>query len=476
MKSAKKAMRVDGSNTHRRLVSFAGIGAILASFVLAIAGTIPGQTDALVMAQARSSAAPATVPPDIMGLVIRDPWFDFDTNPAFPGQPNKTFQDRMGAALAQMGARWVRLDFRIAAPLDADPPLPPDFIEREIAKNDYFINEVAPRHGFQVLGLLSFDLIQGTDAHILNTGPFTETSIYGGGVNRYMDEWLRRALMIADRYGERVAAYQVLNEQNRLPQYLPGGPAGDGIDPVIVARMVTKLYRFCRGIPPLPRPEPYRCAHAAIITGGLHPRGTTDGQSPSTILTDADYLTLMYASEPFQGFRNTYGHWPVDGIGYHPYPEEIRLSPNDALVDRGLNRMRTALVEAGDPNVPFWITEIGYNVGFDADGPRGPIPPQTEAGQAEFLRDIYVSLAARGDVARIFWFKYEDFPPADGPNAQRWGLVRIPFRAPQPGENCPGGACYALDGEPERWRPAYLVYRELAGLPVYRQHFPIMAR
>jgi len=79
-------------------------------------------------------------------------------------------------------------------------------------------------------------------------------------------------------------------------------------------------------------------------------------------------------------------------------------------------------------------------------------------------------------VARIFWFKYEDFPPADGPNAQRWGLVRIPFRPPQPGENCPGGACYALNGEPERWRPAYLVYRELAGLPVYRQHFPIIAR
>lgn len=361
---------------------------ILAAFILAAAGTAPAQTASPAMARSPSALAPATVPPDMMGIVIRDPWFDFDTNPAFPGQPNKTFQDRMGAALAQMGARWVRLDFRIAAPLDAQ--LPPDFIEREIAKNDYFINEVAPRHGFKVLGLLSFDLIQGTDAHVLNTGPFTETSIYGGGVNRYMDEWLTRALMIADRYGERVAAYQVLNEQNRLPRYLPDGPTGDGIDPVIVARMVTKLYRFCRGIPPLPRPAPYRCAHAEIITGGLHPRGTTDGKSDQTILTDADYLKRMYASRPFQDFREANGRWPVDGIGYHPYPEEIRLSPNDALVDRGLNRMRAALAEAGDPNVPFWITEIGYNVGFDADGPRGPIPPQTEAGQAEFLRDIYV--------------------------------------------------------------------------------------
>ncbi|MCS6842274.1 MAG: glycoside hydrolase family protein [Roseiflexus sp.] len=449
-----------------------GVGLVLAIWLTA-AEPMPTPSVPPAAAQAPLMPASVTVPPDLMGIVIRDPWFDFDTNPAFPGQPNRTFQDRMGAVLAQMGARWVRLDFRIAAPLDAQ--LPPDFIEREIAKNDYFINEVAPRYGFKVLGLLNFDLIQGTDAHVLNTGPFTDT-IYGGGVNRYMEEWLRRALMIADRYGERVAAYQVLNEQNRLPQYLPGGPTGDGIEPVVVARMVTKLYRFCRSIPPLPRPEPYRCAHAQIITGGLHPRGTTDGWSDGTILTDADYLKQMYASEPFQAFRNAYGRWPVDGIGYHPYPEEIRLSPNDALVDRGLNRMRAALAEAGDPNVPFWITEIGYNVGFDVDGPRGPIPPQTEARQAEFLRDVYVSLAARSDVARIFWFKYEDFPPADGPNAQRWGLVRIPFRAPQPGENCPGGACYAIDGEPERWRPAYLVYRELAGLPVYRWHLPIIAR
>ncbi|PMP84179.1 MAG: hypothetical protein C0183_06755, partial [Roseiflexus castenholzii] len=191
------------------------LGIILAMWLAAAGGMMPAPLISPAVAQEPSMPAPASVPPDMMGIVIRDPWFDFDTNPAFPGQSNKTFQDRMGAVLAQMGVRWVRLDFRIAAPLDADPRLPPDFIEREIARNDYFINEVAPRHGFKVLGLLSFDLIQGTDAHVLNTGPFTETSIYGGGVNRYMDEWLTRALMIADRYGERVAAYQVLNEQNR---------------------------------------------------------------------------------------------------------------------------------------------------------------------------------------------------------------------------------------------------------------------
>jgi hypothetical protein len=416
--------------------------------------------------------------PEFMGMVVRDPWFDFDTNPALPGQPNRAFQDRMGATLAQAGVRWVRLDFRIAAgrEVPAEDPL----VQSEIAKNDYFINEVAPRHGFRVLGLLSFDLLQGTDANLLNTGPFTETTKYGGGVNVYMRSWLDRALAVADRYGARVAAYQVLNEQNRLPQYLPGGPSANAIAPEVVGRLVTKLFRFCRGMQPLPEGEPaHGCSAAQIVLGGLHPRGTDTPR-----MTDGEYLQAIYADPgSFLWFYQMYGFWPIDGIGYHPYPEEIRLSGQSAgLVEQGVARMRTALEAAGDPCRPLWVSEIGYNVGFDVDGPANPIPQQTEAGQAAFMRDVYTLLAARQvcgnqpEVARVFWFKYEDFPPESGPQAQRWGIARVPFRVPQPGENCPGGACYELSGTPEVLRLSYYTYRELAGLPVTRIALPLITQ
>ena len=64
------------------------------------------------------NARPAALSnPDFMGMVIRDPWYDFGTNPAFPDQPNQAFQDTMGATLARMGVRWVRLDFHIVVPL-----------------------------------------------------------------------------------------------------------------------------------------------------------------------------------------------------------------------------------------------------------------------------------------------------------------------------------------------------------------------
>jgi hypothetical protein len=122
------------------------------------------------------------------------------------------------------------------------------------------------------------------------------------------------------------------------------------------------------------------------------------------------------------------------------------------------------LGEVHDPSRRYWITEIGYNAAFKQ---------QDEAGQANFLRAVYTGLANRGDVDTIFWFKYEDFPPASGPNAQRWGIVSIPFTE---SVTCPGGACYDIGGEPRARRLAYFEYRALAGLPVYRLSLPVVAQ
>src|SRR5262249_26671550 len=340
-----------------------------------------------------------------------------------------------------------------------------------------FINEVAPRHNLKILALLSFDLLQGTDAHELNSS-IAETSRFGGGVNRYMHAWLTRALRIADRYGSKVAGYEVLNEANRLPRYVQNGPVRDAIAPEISGRLLTKFYRFCKNIDPVN--ENHGCApETKIILGGIHPRGSSDPANESKIvMTDAQYLSAIYADpNSFGAFKPAHGVYPVDGIAYHPYPQEIRLSPNDALVDRGLARMR-AVLDTVDPSQQFWVTEVGYNVGFDVDGPKGPTPPQTAAGQSAFMRDVYESLAQRTlvsgqpEIASVFWFKYEDFPPASGANAQRWGVVQIPFSTGA----CPGGACYDLNGTPALIRGSYLVYRELAGTPSERTFMPFTGR
>ena len=431
--------------------------------------------DAASRAQAAPAAAPGASNQDFMGMVIRDPWYDFGTTA--PGEPNKAFQDTMGATLAGMGVRWVRLDFHIVVPLADVTVDQSQAIDAEIAKNDYFIKEVAPRHDLKVLALLSFDLLQATDAHVLNS-TVSEASPFGGGVNKYMHAWLTRALRIADRYGNKIAAYEVLNEENRLPRYLPNGPIGDAIAPEITGRLLTKFYRFCKNIDPTN--ENHGCApESKIILGGIHPRGSSDPAKESTILQkDWEYLQAIYDDPTaFGAFKTAHDFYPVDGIAYHPYPQEIKLSVDDVQVNRGLARMRGVL-NTVDPGQQFWITEVGYNVGFDVDGPKGPTPAQTAAGQIAFMRDVYESLAQRTlaggqpEVANVFWFKYEDFPPDSGVNAQHWGVVQIPFTIGA----CPGGACYDPNGTPAVYRGSYVAYRELAGLPVAHTYVPLVGR
>jgi hypothetical protein len=408
-----------------------------------------------------------------MGMVIRDPWYDFGTMPGAPDQPNRLFQDTMGAHLDYIGARWVRLDFHIPGGYGISDAQ----VDAEIAKNDYFINDVAPRHNLKILALLSFDLVQDINPRELNCQKTTEPgrciltnteTKFGGGVNIYMHTWLTRALRIADRYRGKIAGYEVLNEENRLPPY-NGTGGGDAIQPEITGRLLTKFYRFCKNIDPTN--ENHGCSSGTrIILGGIHPRGT--GGSTIT-MTDVEYLANIYKdASSFGAFKGSRGFYPVDGIGYHPYPEEIVLRISDIRVNTGLERMRAAL-DTFDPNQQFWITEVGYNVGFDPDGPRNPRPAQTEAGQAEFLTDVYTSLFQRQlrngqrEIANVFWFKYEDFPPASGANAQQWGVVRIPFDegGSVNGMPCPGGACYDTDGQPLYRRQSYFTYRQLAGQP-----------
>lgn len=392
------------------------------------------------------AAAPLSA--ELMGMVIRDPWYEFDTNPLFPATANQAAQDRMGQILSDLGVRWVRLEFRIEGS-DA-------FSMTQIARNDYFIDQVAPRYGLKVLGLLGFGLLADQPPQALNyTATLTLDPLYGGGVNDYMRSWLDRARAIAARYGGRVAAYEILNEQNRLP------PAGDAIDPLVAARLHTKFYRFFRIVDRQQLDQNWR-DEVKIILGGLHPAGTGEAGRPG-FQSDLDYLRALYGSDGFSSYRQSYGAFPIDGLGYHPYPEEIRVRLADSLdlIERRMLEVRGVLAEQGDPFLPFWVTEIGYNAAYGR---------QNAAGQGEFMRQVYHTLAARGDVATIFWFKYEDFPPAGGPHAQQWGVVRIPFIDGA----CPGGACYDPGGEPAEYRYSYWVYRELAGRPVEHLYLPLV--
>jgi hypothetical protein len=373
----------------------------------------------------------------------------------------------MGAMLAQMGVRWVRLEFHI----EGSNAL------AQVARNDYFIREVAPRHNLKVLGLLSFGLVRGSHPRTLGAHTSTHDPIYGMGIDDVQRRWLDRARMIADRYEGQIAAYETFNEPNRITE-----TGDEGIPAAEIARLHATFYRFFRHEDRnAPGNQAWRDA-VPIILGGPQPAGTGALNSVA-YLSDRTYLRQLYSSAAFVSYYASHGRYPLDGLGYHPYPQEIHRSlvsqqetwinsrgeiattseanqtdenlttpQRDVEVIMGrLDSIRATLESLGDGQQPFWLTEVGYNAAFEERG---------EVAQAEFLRQVYTQVAARDDVARIFWFKYEDFPPAVGPGAQQWGQVVIPFVQDTA---CPGGACYDAEGRPVRLREAFWAYRELSG-------------
>ena len=471
----------------------AGVLLLLVVVAVVLRLLIPGPPAVAAPQTAEPAQAVGSLNPEFMGMAIRDPYYDYNSFPGMPG-PNVYAQEAMGQQLEQMGVRWVRLEFI------ADP----DGIHFD--KYDYFISQVAPRHNLKVLAVLATQIIPDNPVS-LNTGTVSTDPVYGGGINTYMRRWLDAALQIAARYNGgaygRIQAFEIFNEANRFfgdGTNLPDGLQYAGLNPDYVARLHAKFYRICKNTD---NSQPAaRCpADTTIIVGGLHPKGTSAKRKPDEketfTFTDEEYLQRMYQTA-FSDFKNYAGNgpawqgrWPVDGVGFHPYPEEItpRESATRSIADDlsikimpRLNQMRAMLIAVQDAAQPFWITEVGYNVGsYKVRGPAA------EANQAEFMLQLYTLLAARGDVANVFWFKYEDFPPADIvsdkkgkaiADPQRWGVVHIPFTEGGTVNDipCAGGACYEPTGQPEYVRMSYLVYRELAGLPVYKTYVPFMGK
>lgn len=184
----------------------------------------------LVVLVATSAARPApssaVVEPagDFMGMVIRDPFNEWGTDQ--PEQANQRFYDELGRNLAAMGVRWVRFEFRAEDGVSYDPSNGGQGIR--FAAYDYFVNEVAPRYGFKIIALLATQLVKDPwyiDPEKLEPAKATgadEGEVpecwnyrYGCGTTKAMRILLDHSFAIAERYGDRIAAYELLNEQNR---------------------------------------------------------------------------------------------------------------------------------------------------------------------------------------------------------------------------------------------------------------------
>ncbi len=449
---------------------------------------------------------------DFMGMVARDPHYEWKTNPAYPGT-NKAFFDEMGKNLAAAGVKWVRIEIfaEEAAPQEGQQDLRGRV---NVEKYRYFINEVAPKYGLKVLALLATPLVRqrpAGDTTFFPDDPNDPNDTYApgayihpenledaltvkhanpliGSINPYMRIWLENAFDVVEAFpynkttGAGIAAYEILNEENR---YLNGG--GRGLRPEAVATLLTKFYRALKSGYPETAPDVSR-VNTKVILGGLHPDRCDDCvKADRTVgMNDREYLNAIYKSGAFTDYRKLNGTYPLDGVGYHPYGAEMRsgLVPEETAISdlfRVPNRMdavRNIMLENNDAGTKIWVTEVG-----DRGAPMTVDPSaDNEHNQALFMRTIYGILVRRKSfVENVFWFKYEDFAVPCNPTGvgtENWGVVRIiPDRS-----KCTGAVDvthdYNNEGTVERFKESYRTYQDIAanGFAFHYTYLPIMTR
>ena len=344
---------------------------------------------------------------DFFGVVGRDPWFEWKTDPIrFPNDVNRDALEAMAKDLADAGAGWIRIEMR--AEHDPGNLSGPGYIN--YAKYDWFVRECAPKYGLKVLMLLGSALIHDPEVdQAVRFIRVNDTPDRPDGTNGYIRLYTARAKEIADHYGTAVAAYEILNEPNSNDiLYRESNYTDPEMKPENFGTLLTEVYSAIKPAHP----------QVQLITGGL-----IHGRRASGSTADFDYLYVLYRTKRIQEYRAAKGRFPFDGVAVHAYFIE---TPRDVI--NHLWRLHFIISDAGDTS-KLWLTEIGLagtpptlQPGFLAAQPT-----KSEQEQATFLRELLTLLRAetRSIVANVFWFKYEDFPFPTG--WVEFGLVRLPI-------------------------------------------------
>lgn len=377
-------------------------------------------------------------PPEYFGVVGRDPWYEWNTNPRYKGA-NLAFLENMARELKYMGARYVRIEFR------SDKKAGTRGGEFNFERYDAFINDIAPRYGLKILGLLGYNMLNSEAPEDLDLyyPNFNNPADAEDGTNPTIRAYVERAHQIIAHYKDKVTTWEILNEFNYW--------SGTVFKPERITALLGSLYPQAKASSP----------QSQIILGGLvsphfglNPTESTNDKANTTF----DYLQSLYASKYAQDYYKNYfanppqaslnmNRFPWDGIGWHPYYESVWDSVQSVKEAISISR-------AWDDKLSkIWITEIGK--------PATTNPPQQcgttseEVEQANYLSDFYIQLiyTLPNDIGPIFWFKYEDFHDSDTGAVVPFGLVQL----------LGGNNGYSPSGMVARYKASYYAYQKLAG-------------
>ena len=223
---------------------------------------------------------------------------------------------------------------------------PPDW-----SKVDFIVQEAESRN-MSVLG-------------VLNATPYWGGQDGSGCLGCYgaapdPQKFAAFAALAAQRFGDKVSAYEVWNEPNYVASW------GPEIDAVAYTELLKQAYTAIKGAN----------ASATVVAGVLGTVTTFGG-----ITMDArDFVETMYANGA-QGF--------FDALSIHPYQYTTKFGEGGYSWDKPWNAnspleqmiaIRQLMIDNGDEALRIWATEYGLPTG----GPNAVTPGQ----QAQFVEDF----------------------------------------------------------------------------------------
>jgi LysM repeat protein len=242
------------------------------------------------------------------------------------------------------------------------------------------------------------------------------TSTEDGPPANYQDYWTFVSAL-ANRYKNRVAAYEVWNEQNLRREW-----NGDTLSAERYIQLLAGAYNAIKAADP----------QAMVVSGGLAPTGWNDGV---TAIDDRVYLEAMYA----KGLKNY-----SDAIGAHPNgwangptaiccrQEASVPSHNDHpsfFFRHTLEDYWNIMARYGDTGTRIWATEFGWGtldgLGGSAQSGYEFVSYNTEAEQATYLTQAFTQARSYNFVGVMFVWNL-NFCPVAGGGAEQcyWGIVR----------------------------------------------------
>lgn len=253
----------------------------------------------------------------------------------------------------------------------------------------------AKAHGLEVLGIVLYESTPPSAG-----GQAQWNSGYdASGMNAYVQTFVDTAKTLMTRYGDQIKWWEIWNEPNAWTNASyasdPMNAGGTYILPLVYGKMLAETYVQNKTL--------ITSKGLHLVTGGLFAHDIGGGFSPAT-----DYAQALYANGVWGWMEANEGRrYPWDGFGYHVYIDQGGATTS-AHILQYVDALQQLKVQESD-YVPLWITEFGWQA------PKN----MTLAQQATNLDVALKTFESRGDVARTFVFKLDDYDD--------WGIFNADF-------------------------------------------------